>query len=318
MPLEERQLHLFCKKAFHWIDQHRHLFNPLQHEQENNSSSLFQTKALGELGLLCMLYHRSAVDSQEPEIEHFLRLIYEVWQHPEFQERITRRPEYFQLYAMVYVVLQQCHMINDSYKATIQQVIDQHYVTATETTPMRLLDRRHLLDCGKFDHSLPSYEELYKHTLLAHEPSIVYLTDTDVYAITHTIFYLTDFGHRVAPELDEDHLLTVRWIIETLLGLYLRRRHWDLVGELLLDCYCLHWYPDIVFTVAWEILIEAQLADGSMPGPRFSEEQLSGLRDHQRTLYCFEQNYHSTIVNAITSFLIHQDLQHDYSENLKR
>lgn len=314
MSLQAQQLYFYYKKAFHWIDQHRDLFNPLQHEEENNASSLYQTKALGELGLLCLLYHRHATGSREPEVERFLRLIYDIWQHAEFQERIVRRPEYFQLHIMVYVVLQQCNMINNSYKEIIQQIIDQKYVTATETTAMRLLDRRHMLDCGQFDHSLPSYEELYKNTLLAKEPAIVYLTDTDVYAITHALFYLTDFGRCVAPVLDGDHLLAVRWIIETLLGLYLRRRHWDLVGELLLDCYCLHWYPDIIFTLAWEILMEAQLADGSIPGPRFSEEHLSLLPDSQKMQYCFEQNYHTTIVNAITSFLIYQELQRGCSE----
>ncbi|HTK06687.1 MAG TPA: hypothetical protein VL485_05940 [Ktedonobacteraceae bacterium] len=318
MPFQMQQLGLYYKRAFSWIDQHRDLFNPLQNEREENTANLYQTKALGELGLLCLLYQRYSVGDRESEIERSLQLIHTIWQHADYHERIVRRPEYFQLHTMIYVVLQQCAVIDDTYKAVIQQVLDQNYVIATETTPMRLLDRRHMLDCGTFHHSLPSYQELYKQTLLAHEPPAVYLTDTDVYAITHTLFYITDFGRSTTSVIAGDHLLAVHWLIEILLGVYLRRRNWDLVGELLLDCYCLHWYPDIIFTVAWECLLEAQFPNGSIPGPRFSVEQLAQMQDSQQVRYCFEQNYHTTIVNAITSFLIYQDLNGNTSENLKR
>jgi hypothetical protein len=303
MPIQSQQLYSFYNNAFNWIDQNIELFNPLKYEKESNTPGLYQTKALGELGLLCMLYHRCTKGVLEPQVEHFLLFIYDIWQHPEYQERIVRRPEYFQIYAMIYVVLQQCKRINDSSKEIIQRTLDQGYVTATETTAMRLLDRRHLLDCGKFQHNLPSYEELYKDTLLAKTPPIIYLTDTDVYAITHTLLYLTDFGRCSTIRFDREHLVKVHWIIETLLGVYLRRKHWDLVGELLLTCQCIHWYPEIIFETAWETLLKVQLPDGSIPGPRFSVEQLSPMDSMQKINYCFEQNYHTTIVNAITGFL---------------
>lgn len=306
------------KKALTWIDKQRDLFNPLQYEREHTASSLYQTKALGELGLLCLLYQRCNEGMQEPAIDHFLHLMHTIWQQPEYQERIVRRPEFFQLHVMVYVVLQQCRVIDESYKATIQQVIDQDYVTATETTAMRLLDRRHLLDCGGFNHALPAYTELYQRTLLAQTPPAVYFTDTDVYAITHTLFYLTDFGRRAAPVLQDPHLLIVRWYIETLLGIYVRRQHWDLVGELLLDCYCLHWYPAIIFPLALEGLAAAQLADGAIAGPRFSAEHSAALLEPERRNYLFEQHYHTTVVNAITCFLLYQELRSDNDMHMQR
>lgn len=306
MPVQPQQLHRFYQRACDWINQHLERFNPRIYEDESNPISLYQTKAVGELGLLCMLYHRSRRGQIVPQVAHFLQFINTLWQYPEFKERIVRRPEYFQIYAMIYVVLQQCNVIDDTYRATIQRILDQGYVTATETTPMRLLDRRHLLDCGSFIHGLPSYEELYQWTLLKRTPPVFSLTDTDVYAITHTLFYITDFGRGTAPPMfAEEHLATVRWMVEILLGLYLRRQHWDLVGELLLSCYCLHWYPDIIFELAWEGLLAAQLSDGAVPGPRFSEEQCSELDDSQRSQYRFEQNYHTTIVSAIVGFVIY-------------
>jgi hypothetical protein len=306
MPLQLQQLYQFYHNAFHWLDQNIELFNPLKDQHDSNTPGLYQTKALGELGLLCLLYQRSTKGHLEPTVERFLCFIDGIWQHPEYQARIVRKPEYFQIQTMIYIALQQCNVIDDSYKAVIQHILDQGYVTATETTAMRLLDRRHMLDCGKFKHNLPSYKELYKNTLLAKTPPIIYLTDTDVYAITHTLFYLTDFGRCSAPMLAGEHLSMVRWMIETLLGLYLRRKHWDLVGELLLNCLCLDWRPEIIFETAWEMLLKFQLSDGSMPGPRFSEEQVSKIEGEQKIQYCFEQNYHTTIVCSITSYLTYQ------------
>ncbi|GHO83150.1 DUF6895 family protein [Dictyobacter formicarum] len=303
------QIYLCYDHALDWLDEHRELFNPLTDKSDNPSADIYLTKALGELGLLCMLYYRSKEGDVEPRIQHFLQLIFGVWQQPQYQERIIRRPEYFQIYTMIYIVLQQCNVITEDYKELIQLVIDQRYVTATETTPMRLLDRRHMLDCGQFHHSLPSYEQLYHNTLLAQTPELAYLTDTDVYAVTHTLFYLTDFGRSSSPILQGDHLATIQWSIETLLGLYLRNKNWDLVGELLLDCYCLHWYPGTVFDLAWETIRKHQLPDGSIPGPRYSQEQRDKLDSTASIHYCFEENYHTTIVNAITSFLTYQDLK---------
>src|SRR5260221_11081899 len=98
----------------------------------------------------------------------------------------------------------------------------------------------------------------------------------------------------------------VRWIIYFLLGLYLRRKHWDLVGELLLNCLCIDWSPEIIFETAWETLLKFQLPDGSMPGPIFSEEQASKKEGEQKIHYCFEHNYHTTLVCSITSYLTYQ------------
>ncbi|GLV59272.1 hypothetical protein KDH_60990 [Dictyobacter sp. S3.2.2.5] len=309
MAAQLEQIYHCYDQALDWLDTHRDLFDPLTEASDNPSSEIYLTKALGELGLLCMLYYRCKEGDVDPRIQRFLQLIASVWEQPQYKERIVRRPDYFQIYTMIYIILQQCNVIAEDYKAMIQRVIDQGYVTATETTPMRLLDRRHMLDCGRFQYSLPSYEEIYHQTLLAHNPELVYVTDTDVYAITHTLFYLTDFGRAPCAILQGKHLATVQWTIETLLGIYLRNQNWDLAGELLLDCYCLHWYPDPLCQLALGAIRKHQLPEGSIPGPRYSQEQREKLDETDSIHYCFEENYHTTIVNALASFLIYQDLK---------
>jgi hypothetical protein len=311
MSIPSQQLRVFSAHALDWIGQNLPLFDPLIAKVDNQPASIYHTKAMGELGLLCLLCYRYREGASDMHIERFLDFIQRIWMQPAYKERIARNPAYFQIYAMTYVVLRQCRRIDDTDQAYIQRILEQGYVMATETTAMRLLDRRHMLDAGNFYHRLPSYEDLYERTLLAQTPSAIYLTDMDVYAITHTLFYFTDFGRYATDTWDHLHLHAVQWTIKTLLGVYTRHQHWDLVAELLLCCHCLHWQPAVVFTLVWERLMAAQLSDGALPGPRYSATCSAELAEKEKQDYCFEQNYHTTIVGAMAGFLISQWLKHD-------
>ncbi|MGI0014511.1 MAG: DUF6895 family protein, partial [Nitrososphaera sp.] len=189
------------------------------------------------------------------------------------------------------------------YHEIIQHILDQGYTTAVEDVPFRVMDLRHMLDSGGFKHNFPSYDHLYQQTLLAKTPPLLYLTDADVYSITHTLFYLADFGFRPIEAIPGEQLPTVCWIIGALLGIYLRSSNWDLVGELLLACRCLRWPPPFVFDTAWDALLDAQLPDGSIPGPEFLKEEMQKLNELERRTYCFEKNYHTTLVSALACFL---------------
>jgi hypothetical protein len=73
MPLQLQQLYQFYYNAFHWLEQNVEHFNPLK--DGSDTLGLYQTKALGELGLLCMLYHRSAKGDVEPAVELYWLLV---------------------------------------------------------------------------------------------------------------------------------------------------------------------------------------------------------------------------------------------------
>jgi hypothetical protein len=70
--------------------------------------------------------------------------------------------------------------------------------------------------------------------------------------------------------------------------------------------------------LALECLVNAQLPDGAIPGPRFLEEHSSALQESERQNYFFEQNYHTTVVNAITCFLLYQELSSDNDMHMQR
>jgi hypothetical protein len=204
--------------------------------------------------------------------------------------------------------LLRCGIADRSYHEILQRILDEGYALSVEEVPNRAIDFRHMLDCADLKHNLPSYTCLYQATLLAKAPPLLYLTDEDVYSITHTLFYLADFGFRRFTAIPDEHLPTVRWLIGTLIGIYLRQRNWDLVAELLLNCRCLHWFPPLIYDCAWDALLAAQLKDGSVPGPEFSEEEMYQLNELDQRSYGFKKNYHTTIVSAWAAFLSDQHI----------
>ncbi len=306
MTLNLHRSRRFLDNAFGWIMHNLELFNPFPNMIEVTGPDTSLNKALVELGLMCMLYRRCIEGNSDPRIENFISFIHDIWQRPDYQERAVRNPEAFRFYVMVNNTLLHSGTIESSYHEIIQRILDQGYVTATEATPMQVLDLHLMLDTGGFRHNLPSYDNLYQATFLAKMPPLLYFTNEDVYCITHTLFYLTDFSFHPVSAIPAVQLPAVCWTIGTLLGIYLRHRHWDLVGELLLNCECLRWSPPFIFESAWHSLLDAQLPDGSIPGPGFSNEKMQQLNELERKTYCFEQNYHTTLVGALACFLTHR------------
>lgn len=113
-----------------------------------------------------------------------------------------------------------------------------------------------------------------------------------LYAMTHTVFHLTDWGAR--PEGLPEHLQRYlhAWL-PAWLEVYLEAGEWDLVSELLIVDSCLaepnnNPHP-------WEALARAQQPDGLLPArpQRVSTDAAKAFRDH----------YHSTVVSAIAGIL---------------
>src|SRR4051812_18618942 len=230
-------------------------FNPFSSETDSTGPDMYGTKALCELVLMCMLYRQCMKESPDPRVLNFISFAHSIWQRPDYQERGARNLETFRAYAMIYINLLRSDAVDSSYCEIIQRTLDQRYVTAVELVPSRVMEFRHALDSVGLKHNLPGYEDLYRTSLLAQTPPLVYFTNGDAYAVTHTLFYLTDFGLRPITAIPEQQLPTICWMVSTLLGIYLREKNWDIVGELILNCRGLHWAPPFVFESAWDSLL---------------------------------------------------------------
>ena len=83
----------------------------------------------------------------------------------------------------------------------------------------------------------------FKKTLLNNNLDVFSLQRVDAYNITHTIFYLTDFGFSNKIEVDTRKMSQIKWILNTLLYIYTFDQDWDVIAELLVCCDCLYWHP---------------------------------------------------------------------------
>jgi hypothetical protein len=113
-----------------------------------------------------------------------------------------------------------------------------------------------------------------------------------LYAMTHTVFHLTDWGAHPSGLPDHVQVYLCAWL-PAWLEVYLEAGQWDLVAELLIVDLCLT-EPDF-YPHAWECLAGAQHSDGLVPyGPvRVPREVAKAFRNH----------YHPTLVTAIAGTL---------------
>ena len=297
--------------ALDWFIENLELFDPFR---EAGKFDQYYAKPLLELSLTCMLYVRSRHQGKDHRINEIALFVDRIWRRPEYWQRLVRFPETLLLYGMTSIALRRCGLGNSCDAELMARVLEEGYASAVEVVPYRALDFRYMIDCGEYNLTFPTYSEIYNGTLLSKNPTPLYLTDEDVYAVTHTLFYISDFGARAPEAIPQEQLPAAKRLVALLLGVYVRSKNWDLVAELLISCQCLDWRPGFVFDTAWEDLMTAQRADGVVPGPYFSAEKMQKLSGIEQRVYDLKQNYHTTLVSALAGFLIEEMEKHGASD----
>jgi hypothetical protein len=103
---------------------------------------------------------------------------------------------------------------------------------------------------------------LAERTWLGGRPEPWMLTPANAYALTHTVFYLTDFGADPGglPEELQEYLHT--WL-PVWVDVFTETQAWDLLAELLIVDACLS--TPMSYPHAWEQFAQAQYCDGMVP-----------------------------------------------------
>lgn len=301
----------FSSNAFRWIqnnvDELSRILEPENYE--------FYLKVCAELIYLCALFRRSH-KQHNIYSGQFVSHISKIMKEIEITDHVSRKPNMFLPYLIVYTALHECGVELTQLKVRLQSLISHGYVTMIDLKSFQKMDLVHNLDRAGFKHTLPSLSILFSNTLLAKEPNIVDIRLEDVYAITHTIFYLYDFGlekNEVKAKINVEY---TKWIIKYLLGLYIVRKNYDVIGELLLCCRCLNYFPYPFYNFGYNSIICNQQPDGAILGPEFNREKYHNLDAEEQRQYYFEQNYHPTYIATILSFLDDMNGYETYADQL--
>lgn len=181
----------------------------------------------------------------------------------------------------------------------LQQIADAGFILQIERCVWNNIDLRYNLDGSGIKHTLPAYDAQYRSSSLFHFPGLPYIRENDCYAITHLIFYLSDFGSLDIRPMLQDKYEEVKYKVGLLLGYYAHKQEWDLVAELLMCCHMMDYRDFPLYDLCWELFMASQGPEGDFTSPyiqsRLGIEHLATEEER------FQTNYHTTLVSVFAS-----------------
>lgn len=284
--------------ALDWVEAHLHEFNPFL-AQEDHGVDEVRVKALYELAFTCATAYRMPSEHEQSRFESITNFIIQLVGRHLTPGDLIDNP------SLLFSSITHQTLSKEANKESaisiefLQSIIDTNYITGMERLPFRKMELSYTLDQISICHALPPPEQFYRETLAANHPRLPSLNLTDAYAITHTIFYLTDMGHSIPPYLRSEELIELRWLCRTLAGIYLRTSNLDILGEFVICLHQLGDSPTLTLRTAWHRLISSQDPSGFVPGPAFSRSRQRALPDDEQAGYVFLNCYHTTLVTII-------------------
>lgn len=300
-----RHLERLLDGTLTWLTENLEQFELPQEEEDRLAGSILidkRRKAFGELALALLLLSRFRFSRRRPERERILDYVATRVREPYFAFDMMRRPNLFPLYVMVLLALEANGQTLPGLRERLQRVLDFGFIDALERTPWNQIDLRYYMDLAGIRHRMSSYTDLYRLSSAGRFPSLAHLRNIDVYALTHILFHLADFGRKDLRPILAERFAETRDVVGWLLGLYIHRGNGDLVGELLICCRCLKFAPATFHTAGWACLAALQTAEGDIPDCGFALSNLPedvGAAARQR----FLSNYHPTLVTLLASTL---------------
>lgn len=296
------------ERTLDWITQNIDYFSLPNHKSSDREvKATIEHKAFGELAIACLVMNRYPQVRQRQEFKVLIGHIVEELEKSNFTFNMTRRFGLFEFYLSIYSCLKACDLKTtievEQLKILLQKMIDEDFIDAVERTPYSQMELSYYFKLGGFKHRLSDCSSIYKYSSAFHLPSPIHLRITDAYNLTHIIFYLSDFGQQpLAPILLERYNEIYQYII-LILGLYTKKKDWDLVAELLICCnflQCDYFHP--LIQLAGKSLGEIQNPQGFIPAKsRLSEKQESNSEEVNLEKDTFRKNYHPTLVTFLAS-----------------
>lgn len=299
---EFARLQLQIRANLDWLTQNIEHFVPYQ----NGCLVDAGVKAFAEFTVAygCLKRWESRAFTNDLQLERILPIwhsfILRHCENPIYAEMSRKRPFQAFPFLLPYLVLRSESISYRSsyYEDTLSFLHRSGYPGATEVVPYRLLDQQYFLWKSGYLISEPKWEHLYQNTALARSQNLVYIDQDAAYSITHTIFYLTDFGARPAP-LNVIDVERAKSIVNSLLIHYWRLSNWDLVGELLINTDCLGLRESPFYAGAASAFRCACYSNGAVPANHNATTKLRSLRGSKRTDMMFRLCYHTTLVSLM-------------------
>jgi hypothetical protein len=287
----------FARRALAWLDARvRHFWFPKPHA----GSLLPLVKPIGELAMLCDLLLRFPRGS--PYHERGRVWLERAWAELEegrfLANLVTRRPD------MIYRVSTYLPFYRHGYRSkaierTARLALRSRGIVALEYFGWPGLEIA--VSLAELRIKAPprwTIPNAFRQTWLYARPEPNSITETSAYSLTHSVFYLTRFGKQPERLPPVHRRYVARWA-PVWAEYYRRRRHWDLMSEMVMALRCIGEDDDRAFA---SCLSEAQDDAGRVPGPSGDGRHLDPRCTDPERIH-FLENYHPTLVGLMTALL---------------
>ncbi|OKJ61703.1 DUF6895 family protein [Streptomyces sp. CB02261] len=292
--------------ALDWLGRNLEHFDPFS--TGAGPSTRGRAKAALELALLC--HCASRPDGVPEELDGATALVRKLWQHPDFPPLFDEDPAYASTYGLIFAALAPDGIDDALCRETLAR-LDPGFLSSPGRSPYRRIELRYYADKAGVRHTIEPYADLAPLSPLVAlraagpgdtaGPDAAPLTTPEAYALTHTGFYLGDFG-RTTPGLTGGERAHAEDLVDRMLRHCVTHDWWDLAAELVLTRFILGSDPlrTPSGAAAVECLLRAQRPDGALPG---RSAALAGPPSAPPEEF-FRTAYHTTLVTALMALAV--------------
>lgn len=301
--------------ALGWLDGSLDLFDP--YSAAAATATHPRAKAALELALLCSCSARLG-DPAGGRLDAATGVVRAIWRRPEFLGLLGEDPDLADGYRLIYAALapEGC---DEALRRAALARLSPALLSPADKTPYQRLEIRYYADRVGVRHGIESYPRLIEQSRMVRPPAVPPAPETpaqdpdpdpardpftlaEAYAVTHSGFYLGDFG-RNRSALTGDRLDRARALVAVMLEHGIRHEQWDLAAELVITQFVLGIEPldDARGAAAVRRLAEVQLPDGALPG---RSPELSSDPSTATTAEFFAAAYHTTLVTAMMALIL--------------
>ncbi|WP_405387826.1 hypothetical protein OG596_07575 [Streptomyces sp. NBC_01102] len=294
--------------ALDWLGGSLDHFDP--YSSSAPSATHAKAKAALELALLCHCAAR--LDGSPAPLTGARELVRTLWGRPDFPDLFDIYPKHASSYGLIYTALAPAGVGGTSLR------LDPGFLSPHGKSPYERIEIRYYADKAGVPHGIEPYAGLVPLSpLVAYQPpapedmapegaapedaDAAPLPTPQAYALTHTAFYLGDFG-RTRPGLTADAAAGAEDLVRRMLDHCVAHDRWDLAAELLLTQFILGTDPlrTPSGAAAVECLVKAQQSDGAVPGRSVTLR----ATESDTAAEFFRRAYHTTLVTALMALII--------------
>lgn len=286
--------------AISWLIENFDLFHPPQEDQtqpdQESALARRSRKAFGELGLVLRIMNRIPDFRNHADFVYLSSQWHELVTQKNLFFNLSERIQNFPFLCITCATLCDLNRLNEKDRKKIQGIIGIGYIDRIERSAWHKLELRYFLDACGFAHNLPSDKEIYSQSSLYKLPSLFQASALDIYAITHLIFYFSDFGQRSLKDVLGDASTELNDYISLALKLCLYERDSDLLAEILINKIALGTSEACeTCRMATDFLCRIQTPQGFIPDRKWLAEDAALDRGEE-----FYAVYHPTLVTLLT------------------